>query len=908
MVVLTANGDIPALYKLLIASGNVKLELILRILLTYLPEGTDPGVYVSLLQQLSTYEFASLDPPLCAENTQDLIEDEARQKVRRLRLLPLAHPRSLLRGKTDPLTIFLIHQAYKIEKQTGSLNLVCRLLEPFIDHSEVLQTWMVSVLLPLLRLEYEYYPHSAHISTLEEFEELDGRAVVEKLLSKATHGQPGEKIDIGRDLRGIVGPWVYGERMRKRRKISVQNEVSTLPNEPTAVKRTSQDSDRGDWEYVNEWLVDFASQNFQHVVDTVVQWQGPGDVDYGEWGGEILLLDTVQPHEQRTEYTRACLASVYSTDQASFEAVIGTHRILQQVVALNELDEPPDIKRSDTSIKSGIPQKFFEKISRAHLLHNNLLRHDNPLTQPSATAVAFLNIVVASTYKLINLGSIASCQSVTKAIINSAEDDHRAELRRALFRLQREKLDENRWSLVRRQLLWLRNWEAANEDLIAPRGVFSKVSTFDIENEMLRAMLDTGCYTLPVKIYCKEDSPLPGNVLKESLLHTALSAYDAASNGNRTRGGVRKASDIISAFQSYYPDSQQFAQVQALLSATHAMSFYSLTLQPGVPFQPVNIRAHKDPMSLIGKILNQNPRSYTHLDDLLEIGQNLVSAGLGQSSQGSDQTAHIGTNLKYEKVIARRRVTRMAIEAALAEDDFDTSYSYIVNRLHIEERQNVQSVSEFLPLNHDDISWRAAYAAGRYNARASSGASPLRRLEQRMELLSQALLLAPPSALSELLIVWQKCEKQMLDLAAQESEEEEQLQEHKERVIPGGFSGSSSPPIQKPRDSTKNIMQEEAPMGLFDVARGAAAAFSKSAFTVRPGQKAPAAGVKAVYSKPLGFSSDRDVGTERDEPVEEQTRVRKRDMVSNMVTGGLVSGIGWVIGMPSINLISVSHR
>ena len=33
----------------------------------------------------------------------------------------------------------------------------------------------------------------------------------------------------------------------------------------------------------------------------------------------------------------------------------------------------------------------------------------------------------------------------------------------------------------------------------------------------------------------------------------------------------------------------------------------------------------------------------------------------------------------------------------------------------------------------------------------------------------------------------------------------------------------------------------------------------------------------------------------------EEGRLRKRDMVSNMVTGGLASGIGWVLGAQPVN-------
>ena len=86
----------------------------------------------------------------------------------------------------------------------------------------------------------------------------------------------------------------------------------------------------------------------------------------------------------------------------------------------------------------------------------------------------------------------------------------------------------------------------------------------------------------------------------------------------------------------YYPDSVAFRRLQALITATHAMSSYSLTLQHGVPFQPVNIRVSSDPISLIEKILTQNPGSYAKLQDLISIGRNLVAAGLTSTSLDDD--------------------------------------------------------------------------------------------------------------------------------------------------------------------------------------------------------------------------------------------------------------------------------
>ena len=299
-------------------------------------------------------------------------------------------------------------------------------------------------------------------------------------------------------------------------------------------------------------------------------------------------------------------------------------------------------------------------------------------------------------------------------------------------------------------------------------------------------------------------------------------------------------------------------------------------------------------MLLVGKILEQNPKSYTKLDDLLDIGQDLVAAGMSAAAADLGSTES-NTEVPEPSLLAKRRVTGMAIEAALREDDFDTAYSYIINRLP----QTAKSYSTEKLDRNDDVSWRAAYKAGCYQPAKHSGTSILRRLEQRMELLSQALLLAPPSALTDILEVWRHCEDDLNVSLAQEAEAEETWDDRGDRRIPGGFTGDSPPRVQKSREPGRAAMNEEAPMGLFDVARGAAATLSKSAFPLRSARNSAGVGsLQTVHerslSKTSGGGSDSGSGTDA------EGRVRKRDVVSNMVTGGLASGLGWVLGAPPV--------
>lgn len=365
----------------------------------------------------------------------------------------------------------------------------------------------------------------------------------------------------------------------------------------------------------------------------------------------------------------------------------------------------------------------------------------------------------------------------------------------------------------------------------------------------------------------------------------------------------------ITAFRPRFPQSTKFQEATALISATHALSFYSLTLQHGVPFQPVSIRVSHDPVSLISKVLEQNARSYTKLDDLVEIARNLVSAGLNYDEEdkqaSSEQTAAETT--AERKKDAERRVTFMAIEAALHENDFETAYSYIVSRLTPSgadisgpnnDRRPGHKKSSSRPKNEpdDDISWRAAFLAGRYR---SAEASPptLRRLEQRTELLSLALLLAPGSALTEILAAWRRCEEEMTTLQLAQQQAEDEFDDRADKRLSGGSSalpgnftvGGEQPQLilnQKRREMGRmGRGNDDTPLSMFDLTRNAARAFSKNAFPLHGAATASGEQERSMEASTGSLGSD-----------DAQQRVRKRDMVANAASGALASGLGWVLG------------
>lgn len=347
------------------------------------------------------------------------------------------------------------------------------------------------------------------------------------------------------------------------------------------------------------------------------------------------------------------------------------------------------------------------------------------------------------------------------------------------------------------------------------------------------------------------------------------------------------------------------------------MSFYSLTLQHGVPFQPVSIRVSQDPLGLVGKVLEQNPGAYTQLDDLVAIGRNLVSAGLIRPENDADEGSEGDGSLDERQRDAERRVTFMAIEAALREDDFETAYSYIVNRLTPSGADTKHTDPA------DDTSWRAAFLAGRYRGSTTATPPSLRRLEQRRELLSLALLLAPKSALTEILAAWRRCEEETSALQREQAEEEEAFDDRADRrfsasALPGNFTVQGEQPAllmgQKRREMGRmgtafsssstaggqGKIGEEAPVSMFDLTRSAAQAFSRNAFPLRAASNTTL-GRERSFSGQGEESMEESVSSLRSDDGFGGERVRKRDMVANAASGALASGLGWVLGATPTN-------
>ncbi|EME50226.1 hypothetical protein DOTSEDRAFT_68936 [Dothistroma septosporum NZE10] len=929
--------------------------LVLRILLTYLPEALDPQEYTGYITEVASrlyVDYEREDVDVDTAPVAELTHEQAEKRVKKLHLLPILPPTFPPHAPEDLLTRFLCHRTYRIDSETGLLNLVPSLIEPFLNRNPFIRTWYISIVLPLLRVSFEYYPNdSARAMPLAEFEKYSGREGVEVLLRKASAPDGPDaapipdKDHVGRDIKSLVGPWMYGHTERKRRRLNQEHQdpIDEAAKVAEGVRKIrlngvkESDMTGHDWEYMFEWLVQHAVSNFAVVSQAVEDWDGPADIDLGGHDRPgIQYLDEDEQQSLELQYAQSAFASCYAAQDDTQDTVRRAHNILARLAELLDFIPPPDLASSVDSLPKveRHATKLGSSQTVADLVPDVLMRPEHPLTTPRVETYMLLQMMVYSAYQFSGLGYPLSLVNVAKLHFYASAEELLGVLKKILRLLTQtgSRKDDAQWVSDRAKLLWLWNWgiDADTEDPDIGAGVLGEIKKDDFEEEMLKAFIDTSCYHLAVKLQFDDDtkSLLPPARFERVVIDKAMESYDSASNGNINRGGVKKANDIIVAFRQYFPTSADFAQGSALVAATHALSFYSLILHYGVPFQPVSIRVSQDPLSLVDKVLEQNPRSYTKLDDLIDIARNLVSAGL--TEQDEDTTAAAGGHESETDALpmrikdAERRIVFMAIEASLREDDFETAYSYIVNRLtpsgtdiivpktkdsaaqrpgHVKSTSHGQN-----QLSDDDVSWRAAFLAGRYRG-ATASPPTLRRLEQRTELLSLALLLAPVASLTEILAAWRRCEEEMTTLQLSQQQAEDDFDDRADKrmiegssALPGNFTVSGEQPElilnQKRREmgrlgasSSSSRDNNDTPVSMFDLTRNVAQAFSKNAFPLRNATRTSGEYDRSMHDSTSSLTSDRATS-----PSDDASRVRKRDMVANAVSGGLASGLGWVLG------------
>jgi hypothetical protein len=533
-------------------------KLVLRILLTFLPESIEPHSYTTFLADLATTS-KSLKPDVTIDTTpvKDLSEGAARQKLRKLHLLPLQYtpsspetgiPLTANEHETDPLTLFLIHRAYRIDAETGLLPLVLQLVEPFVNHSEYLRTWLMSTLLPLLRLDYEYYPENGGALSLEEFQALNAKEGVATLLPP---GNGAGERQIGRDLGGLVGPWVYGNNRSKRRKVTVTGSDGDVP----VVEGKLSVARVPNWAIVNDWIVQTSKTDFSLAVKAFEEWKGPSDVDLGGYENEadtVALMD--DDEEQSNDYAQAALKCILSTQETSRAVNEGSYKLLVRAAEIAELKKPPDLP-------NGLDSLPAVQLT-SNLIDSSLGDNIIPI-KPSDSLVELLYGCILSCRVLLDLDFPMSCQKLARLHGDGVAQD--AEMKRLMDQLAQQSKSSQKWSQLRNQVFWLRNWRQGEHETSMAHwgsGIFTHVGEDVLDAELLKAILKAGGmisvnnggltsligvdYSVAVDFFADNSvkSTLPKDKVETIVTNSILNAFDNASNGNRTRGGMKRASDM----------------------------------------------------------------------------------------------------------------------------------------------------------------------------------------------------------------------------------------------------------------------------------------------------------------------------------------------------------------------------
>ncbi|KAH8887360.1 secretory pathway Sec39 [Thozetella sp. PMI_491] len=904
-VQLATAADIDSLAFLIARHPAVlQKELVLRILLTFLPETLDPRQYTDFVAALKDGKWDEIETrDVDCSAVEVLTEEEAAKKVRKLHLLPITRPDALEDEGEDPTILFLLQRACRVDEEAGLLDIIPALLTPFL-HEHTIRDLLVSEVLPLLRRNLEYYPSEPLPFTLSGFQRLPAHLAVDALLSQTGAGQENISL-VGRDLKGLIGPWLLSDKRWTTRKGRGRAERDSISS-PT-------DATCPGWERVLEWLTTQAVKSWRVAASAVQQWDGPvEDVDHGGWAS-ATLTDAEQAY-LKTSYARAAIASAYLVPEASKEALEASFSIAERAAELLNLDPCAALLTTASILPpfSDEGENTLLSARNATYLRNDLLANTNTLTTPNKASINLLRSLVLSAFLLTRDGAACTVRRAGELALLQDEREQKAEATKLIHAISSKghKSDDKYWIKARNEILWLRDWGDDDDEASSSqqgKGVFGQLKKEFLEVEILKALLANTRYTLAKNLYeDTPDQPLPKKTLQGTIFTAAMHAYDSASNPNRTRGGVKKCDDIIRAFPKTMEKSLPATKkTEALIRATHGLSEYRLVLKQGEPFTPVVLRVHTDPISIVEKILKQNSKSYTRIQELLDLGANMVQAGLTVR----DRDGH--SVLKPEQIpeqltLAERRITAMCIDAALTEDDFETAYSYVVNRLSAIDTKNGTVCA-------DDYSWKAALQAGTYRRTSTtlrpthlgttSGNPEIRHLEQRIECLATALRIAPPVTLQQILNAFRRAEEELDSAVKAEAEQENAWDDAADTIhdIPGGFgrpAPRAAPTVASAvrsaaigSSASSRHQPEEAPMSLFDLSRASIISAQRNITALSNLQRTGIGRGGAAPSSPSSMAEISEDGQPK--------RVRKRDQLREAAMGTLVSGVGWLINAPA---------
>ncbi len=502
----TTRSDIATLRTLLATCPNILNPIFYRVVLTYLPESCPSSEYVQLLIDFDFGNISkSTDATIDESPIHGITEAQAAQNVRKLNLLNLRMSGLHENSPRDDLTLFLLHRAYRIDEETGLLTQLPELIAPFLARSDHLRDWMLGTLLPLLRLNCEYHPSPEGTQSLDWFEKLDTSGAVKFLLSRTIDPEASDELNkhaIVQDIRGIMGPWLYGSNQWKRRQTSTGN-MGAQAIQPLGGKDVAQKTLYHHWDKVFCWIMNEAITCHTAVAELVVQWADSTDVDLGGYAVPEALLPDKESEEINGHYAHAALSAAFRIPEATLPALADIHKILGKVHERMGMGPIPTLQAAASLLApvfeftvedKSIKQQMKELI--AYLRNEECTNFQ----KPTPASVKFFHACLTSTYLLLRSTEEPPTIEQTARLLTHDNDlKQHNKLREFLVSTAATAgSDDKIWLRRRNEILWLHDWglqphlEGTGESAKhTSRGPFGLIPVTQIHTEILRTLVSS---------------------------------------------------------------------------------------------------------------------------------------------------------------------------------------------------------------------------------------------------------------------------------------------------------------------------------------------------------------------------------------------------------------------------------
>lgn len=452
-------------------------ELTLRILLTYLPETVNPSTYADFLAVLAKPCSTQRSPhELNFSPVEGLSEDQARKKLRKLRLMPFSCSDVHQTAGHDAVGRFLITRARLMHSEAGLLTQIMDLLLPFIHHYVALYEWTACTVIPYIRKNLRRGTRTPYEGSLLDFEKLTDRQASEYFLASSNFSlNKHEEIDYA--LRHIIGPWVYHSKRWKEASCNDSTETSAVVCDG--------------WEHVLQWLVASAPSSWDIVLPAIKAWNGPGEVEFAH--GISVQLPQSRLDYLRQTYARMTLACVFVVQETSLDCLRESFAVLansRSNISPNCLGLPSleDVLSTLPDIPTDADQ-YVQSDSVSLSLRHGLLNQDNPLTKANEYSLWISIGLTLSAYILTFHGSPTSVRRVGDLRFRRDARDQKSEVLKFLHAIRTlvDTKDDGYLRQSRNQLLWLRHW--GNNNTRTGRGIFGLIDDLVIETEFLKLLL-----------------------------------------------------------------------------------------------------------------------------------------------------------------------------------------------------------------------------------------------------------------------------------------------------------------------------------------------------------------------------------------------------------------------------------